>query len=289
MTDESKSLEQGGAEDEDPRKQLWIRAGMAGGLIALLLGGLAVFDHLSRPPRPDESAVPTRPIAPARVLPDVGRDAPPEVVRAASPEAEAPPAAVPPLPADEEAEAPALPAARTAEVNEPRGGKTERSTRAPEPVRAVARPATPVAAPAAAVPAVADAPARPAVLAPAVPRVAAPAPAVSGETRPPAAAPAPRAPVHTAQAPAVGKPPESVHRAAPATEAGGGYGLPMGVYRTPAEAEALRARLSAEGIPSRLETRVVAGPFPDRGEALAAQARLREKGFTAGELIPFRR
>lgn len=28
--------------DDDPRRQLWIRAGVAGGLIAVLLGGLAL-------------------------------------------------------------------------------------------------------------------------------------------------------------------------------------------------------------------------------------------------------
>ena len=74
-------------EDEDPRRQLWVRAGVAGGLIAVLLGGLAVFDHLSRPPQPEAVVVPTKPIAPAQVtpLPEPGRDAPPDVVRAAAP------------------------------------------------------------------------------------------------------------------------------------------------------------------------------------------------------------
>ena len=90
------------AGDEDPRRQLWIRAGVAGGLIAVLLGGLALFDHLSRPPQPEEVALPTKPIAPAQISDNAGRDAPPDVVRAGevgasdaapavSPEGSAPP------------------------------------------------------------------------------------------------------------------------------------------------------------------------------------------------------
>jgi len=94
-----------------------------------------------------------------------------------------------------------------------------------------------------------------------------------------------------ATAPAITKapvvPPSSPSSAA--GEAQVAYKLQVGGFSTLAQAEALQARLSAEGIASRLETRVVVGPFADRGAALATQGRLREKGFVAGELIPFRR
>ena len=76
---------------------------------------------------------------------------------------------------------------------------------------------------------------------------------------------------------------------APRAAADGAYYLPLGAFPTAEQAEVLRARLSAAGVPSHLETRVLVGPFADRRDALAAQARLREKGFTPGELLPFRR
>ena len=66
MNEERKTAEVEAVGDEDGRRQLWVRAGMAVGLIGLLLGGLAVFDHQSRPPAPEEEVVlPTKPIAPA--------------------------------------------------------------------------------------------------------------------------------------------------------------------------------------------------------------------------------
>lgn len=61
------------------------------------------------------------------------------------------------------------------------------------------------------------------------------------------------------------------------------------MFTSVASAEALRARLAQAGIPSQLETRVVVGPFADRKDALAAQARLREKGIDPGTLQPLGR
>ena len=68
MSEERKTAEVEAVGDEDGRRQLWVRAGMAVGLIGLLLGGLAVFFILAlllivalwkfikrvfrRPPRP---------------------------------------------------------------------------------------------------------------------------------------------------------------------------------------------------------------------------------------------
>lgn len=298
MMQEQNTPDLDSAGEEDPRKQLWIRAGVAIGLISVLLGGLAVFDRLSRPPVQEEVVAPTRPIAPAQVASDAGRDAPPDVLKAGAPGTDAAPGSdVPPLPA--EGSVPPLPGPEKDEgaARGERGGRIAEGTRplvrAPAPGHAAAVPPAqsqaqtpaPVAPQKPAQQAVPQAPAAPAAPAPAVAAVrpaTAPQPLAPAAVTAPPAAKAPAAPA----APAAPSTP-----AAPAAPAEGqaGYALQVGVFATPAQAAALQARLSAEGIPSRLETRVVVGPFADRRDALAAQARLRDKGFSAGELIPFRR
>ena len=275
-------------EDEDPRRQLWVRAGVAGGLIAVLLGGLAVFDHLSRPPQPEAVVVPTKPIAPAQVtpLPEPGRDAPPDVVRAAAPTEPEPQPPVegsstpPPLPTGD------------------KGDRLVERTRKPvEETRPVLRPGSQsvVAAPAAEPARKRDA--APAAVAPAVAPVAqatqprgVAVPSAAPWTASPASTPATAPAAVAAPAPAAAVPaPVAVVKAPVASDAQGGYAVQVGVFGTAAQAEALRSRLSAAGIPAQLETRVVVGPFNDRRDAVAAQARLKDKGFSAGELIPFRR
>lgn len=289
-------LDAGG--EEDPRKQLWIRAGVAIGLISVLLGGLAVFDRLARPPVQEEVVAPTRPIAPAQVASDAGRDAPPDVLKAGAPGTDAAPGSdVPPLLA--EGSVPPLPGPDKDEgpVRGERGGRIAEGTRplvrAPAPGHAAAVPPAQSQAQAPA-PVASQKPAQQVVpQAPAVP--AAPAPAEAAVR--PATAPQPLAPAAVTVPPAAKAPAAPASPAAPSTPAApaapaegqAGYALQVGVFATPAQAAALQARLSAEGIPSRLETRVVVGPFADRRDALAAQARLRDKGFSAGELIPFRR
>lgn len=262
-------------EDEDSRRQLWIRAGVAGGLIALLLGGLAIFDHLSRPPQPEE-VVPTKPIAPAQLTPEPRRqDAPPDVLRAAATEqaAESPP------PVEESAPPPLTAGARDGRLE--RGARFTEGARAAHPSQAhtataaaeVARKAEPhgVASTVPPPPAVASTPS--ATSAPA--NVAPPAPARATSVA------APAAPVASTV------PPASVATAP--VEVRGGYVVQVGSFSNVVQAEALRARLLAEGIAAQLETRVVVGPFPDRRDGLAAQARLRERGYAASDLIPFRR
>lgn len=288
MSEERKTAEADAVGEDDTRRQLWVRAGMAVGLIGLLLGGLAVFDYQSRPPEPDEEvALPTKPIAPAQVAPEPGRDAPPDVLRAG---AEAVPRPVMPA---EEAPAPSLPP----DARPARAERLERPASVAEGVRPPARPAQGVIAPAAPArvetvrkpdePATPAAPQQAAAPAPKnVTATVAPAPAVvqaPAATAPAAVASARTAPAAPAQAAAAGAAP------APRASAEGAYYLPLGAFPTAEQAEVLRARLSAEGVPSHLETRVLVGPFADRRDALAAQARLREKGFTPGELLPFRR
>ena len=283
MSEERKTAEVDAVGEDDTRRQLWVRAGMAVGLIGLLLGGLAVFDYQSRPPEPDEEvALPTKPIAPAQVAPEPGRDAPPDVLRAG---AEAVPSPVVPA---EEAPAPSLlPDARPA-----RAERLERPASVVEGVRPPARPAQGVIAPAAPArvetakkpdePATSAAPQQAAAPAPKS-ATASVAPAPAATQAPAAVAPTRPSPAAPAQAAAAGAAP------APRASAEGAYYLPLGAFPTAEQAEVLRARLSAERMPSHLETRVLVGPFADRRDALAAQARLREKGFTPGELLPFRR
>jgi cell division protein FtsN len=57
-----------------------------------------------------------------------------------------------------------------------------------------------------------------------------------------------------------------------------GFVVQLGLFNTVENAQALRARLEAQGIPVFLETRVVVGPFRDRAEADAAQAKLKALG-----------
>lgn len=275
-------------EDEDPRRQLWVRAGVAGGLIAVLLGGLAVFDHLSRPPQPEAVVVPTKPIAPAQVTaqPEPGRDAPPDVVRAAAP---AEPEPQPP--AEGSSSPPPLPTGD-------KGDRLVERTRKPvEETRPVLRPGSQSLVAAPAVEPARKREAAPAAVAPAVapvaqvtqPRGTAGSSAVPSAATPqstPATAPAA---VSAPSPAAVVAAPVAVVKTPVASDAQGGYAVQVGVFGTAAQAEALRSRLSAAGIPAQLETRVVVGPFNERRDAVAAQNRLQDKGFSAGELIPFRR
>ena len=287
MSEERKTAEVDAVGEEDGRRQLWMRAGMAVGLIGLLLGGLAVFDHQSRPPAPEEEVVlPTKPIAPAQVASEAGRDAPPDVLRAGS---EAAPRPVVPA---EEAPAPSLPP----DTKASRAERLERPAGVIEGTRPPVRPAQGVTAPAA--PGRADSvrkPDEPAVPTAPQPAVAPAAKSATAAVAPaPATAQAPAAVPALRPAPAVSAPAPTVAAAAgsapaPRAAAEGAYYLPLGAFPTAEQAEVLRARLSAAGVPSHLETRVLVGPFADRRDALAAQARLREKGFTPGELLPFRR
>jgi DedD protein len=57
-----------------------------------------------------------------------------------------------------------------------------------------------------------------------------------------------------------------------------GFLLQAGVFSSPQRAEELHAKLTLSGVPSTLETRVQVGPFKTRQEAEAAQERLRQLG-----------
>ncbi len=305
MSEHIRTPEQEPAGDDDARRQLWIRAGVAGGLISLLLGGLALFDHLSRPPQPEEVALPTKPIAPAQITPDAGRDAPPDVVRAGgegavpgdeSPALAAEGSAPPSLP-DAEAGRPDDTSDRLAEGTRPEGAGAAGARPPARPVNAAAT-AVHGDAPRAAVREVM--PAKPSAMVPPTP-AAVVAPVVPPPGRPTLATPvAPSVPqVAAVVAPAaMQKPapqPQSQQPQSPpspqpvAAEAGRGYVLQFGFFSSVASAEEMKARLAQAGVPSQIETRLIVGPFADRKDALAAQTRLREKGVDVGVLLPLGR
>ena len=63
--------------------------------------------------------------------------------------------------------------------------------------------------------------------------------------------------------------------------AGKAYMVQVGVFTSPANAQALQKQLKRAGIESRLETRVQLGPFKDRRDADKALARAKRLGINA--------
>jgi cell division protein FtsN len=232
------------ASDDDQAEQrsaLLRRLVVAGGLIALLIGALAVFDASRRPVAP----------APAEA-PGLSAQAPAPTQDIAAQEAATPPViddvGLPPLPPPAEDEAGAaqvkmedtpLPPLPPAEAAPAAGGS------------AGARPAATRAAPP-----LAEETARPEM---------APLPE---DARPPAR-PEPPAPRPAAAASAYSR------SAAPES----GYVVQVGVFSSLANAQDMQARLTREGIPTRIEARVHVGPFRTRAEADRARQRLRAIGL----------
>lgn len=64
-----------------------------------------------------------------------------------------------------------------------------------------------------------------------------------------------------------------------------GYRLQLGVFNNTANAEELRAKLEAAGIPSYIEARVQAGPFKTQKEADEARRKLKELGLGPGLMV----
>lgn len=62
--------------------------------------------------------------------------------------------------------------------------------------------------------------------------------------------------------------------------------MQAGVFSDPRRAEELHARLTLEGIPATIESRVQVGPFKNREEAEAARSRLKSLGVDAVMLMP---
>ena len=76
--------------------------------------------------------------------------------------------------------------------------------------------------------------------------------------------------------------------AAATTAARGDFFVQVGVFANPGNAEELRAKLKAAGIPTLVETRVQIGPFASRQDATVAQAKLKALGLDGGMVVPAR-
>lgn len=246
-------------DESDMRNMLAKRLAIAGGLVAILLGMLGLFDHFSQPTDEEELPVFTRPVpvvpkkmltqpvTPAEIVPEPSPSALP--AEEAKKPSVAPPAAV---------EMPPPPVVSAAPVTEP----AKQAAPAPRtPARAVpGEGAAPKGEPAA-MPEKTVVPPQP-LPATVRPRVQA------APTQPPATSPS----AATAR----------VIESAPATTTSprlfSGFVLQVGVFTSAARAEELHARLTLSGIPSSIEARVQVGPFKTRQEAAVAQEKLRELG-----------
>jgi cell division protein FtsN len=248
------------------RRQLWVRALVACGLIGVLLGGLAVFDRISRPQDPPDADIPTRPIAPARVQ-EPPKETTPEAIPGSS-EVKVPPAEVAQNQKDAEGKAPAEagPGAPAA--------KGEASATQPAPASAVSS-GTIRKPPQARERVVAE------------PEGTAPIPIARSE------AATPRGEVAEETRPVGRKGPRTDPEAEAPRSSGAssvltrGFGVHMGIFADMLRAEELRERLARAGIPARVEVRVVVGPYAERREAQQAQEQLKARGFTPGSVVPF--
>jgi DedD protein len=249
------------------RAQLARRLAVAGTLVAVLLGVLALFDRFSQPAEEEEVTVYTRPVpvAPPKMLTQPVTPVEPQETlpaEAAATESTEPVTAgaseTPPPP-----EVAATPSQPVRQPSAPATTKSEARNVAPtEPEVVPEMTAPPQLLPAAPTP-------RPAQAAPTV-RPSAPA------TPSAAPSPSPSARVLTTT-PAAARPSASETPAAPRLFSG--FVLQAGVFASAQRAEELHARLTLNGVPSQIEARVQVGPFRTRREAAAAQAKLRELGI----------
>lgn len=234
-------------EMSDVRNQMVRRLAVAGVLVAVLLGVLAFFDHLSK--TPDEPALPVFtepvPVGPRKIQIQPAIPAAPET--APTPPVVAEPSTAEPPPPAPQAEPTSSPAA----VEPPQ--KTPRA----------AAQAT-VTAPAKRPQVLPEPPPRPVI--PAVPEVSA-APPIAPPEREQTQMQAPSARI--VERTTVNPPPRLFS----------GFVLQAGVFASAERAEELHAKLALSGLPSSVETRVQVGPFKSRQEAERAQEKLRELGI----------
>lgn len=74
--------------------------------------------------------------------------------------------------------------------------------------------------------------------------------------------------------------------AKPTPETGKAYVVQIGVFMSPANAQALQQQMLKAGIPAHTETRVQLGPFQDRREAETALTKVRKLGVNAVLVVP---
>ena len=237
------------AEPGDLRGQLFKRLAVAGALVAILLGILAVFDRLVTTPEESDEPVFSKPVPvqPKKMLTQPVTPAPalPE------PEVQAVQPSPPPPPQIEE-----QPVAQPVDEKPKASPENHPVNNAPVPKVAANRPAKVITPTEKAVPPViAEATAPPVIAPEAV--VSSPAPIAS-------TAPAVRA---------------SEPTASPVRRLFSGFVVQAGVFSSAQRAEELQAQLQLSGVPATLEARVQVGPFKTRQEAEAAQEKLKKMGI----------
>jgi DedD protein len=241
-------------EQPDLKRKLAWRMGFAGLMIVALLVTLAVFDHLNAPDEaePSEPRFTERVPVPKKEItqPVKQADATPEASKDAQKAAEPESSAAPVDKSLPPVEAPARPEVFAQPVLPQAAPRGEPRTAQPGRQVSPAQQA-PVATQ--------TAPARPVEARPVA------EPAVAARTQEPV--------VVTRQAPA---PPRLFS----------GFALQAGVFSDSRLAEELHAKLTLNGIPSTLETRVQVGPFKTREEAEIARVKMNELGIDAVMLPP---
>lgn len=238
------------SDEEALKKRLIRRMAVAGVLIVILLGGLAVFDALNEQPVTEKTA-------------------------ALPPKEPEPPAEEPK--AEEKPEAPAEEKAAEKEA-EDKETKVEAAADAKAEPERTATPTTSVPGGKAGRPLTPPAHARPATVRPSEP--------VAGGQRPdPARALAGRKPAEGA----VARHAPASRPLSQAGDANRTFVLQLGVFNNVANAEELRAKLEQNGIPSQIEARVQLGPFQTRQEAETMREKLRALGMETGLLMAVRK
>ena len=83
--------------------------------------------------------------------------------------------------------------------------------------------------------------------------------------------------------------PTASRPSAQATESSRHFQLQMGVFNNLANAEELKTRLEAAGVPAHIEARVQVGPFASRREAEQAREKLKSLGMEPGLIVAARK
>jgi DedD protein len=262
MAEKSSAAEPKAMPPELKRKLAW-RMAIAGSMIVVLLGALALFDRINAPDEEDDTPRFTAPVPTAKT----------EVTQpvTSTPIADAAPAN---NSQDNAPEKPAEPEASAAPVAPVAAEKPARPDVA-------AQPGLPRSAGAHGAPAASEKTARSNAM-PASTPASTPAAAAAG--RSPAAPAAASVGGSAGIAAATASQPQA--SAVPPPRLANGYALQAGVFADLRRAEELHALLTLNGIPSTLEARVQAGPFRTRAEADAARDKLKSLGVDSVLLPP---
>jgi DedD protein len=251
------------AETGELRGQLVKRLAVAGALVAVLLGVLALFDQLSSQNDEFDAPTYTKPVPVQAKKPVTQAVTPIEAQPAEPPPAEKP---EPPPPPEPVATTPVLEPAVPARSKAPPPPKPP----APGVAKGVNGAGANSASPAS--------PASPAsstshTAANATGRGAPPSARIREETVAPAISSQPAAANATPSVQVVDTSSSPVRRLF------SGFVVQAGVFSSAQRAEELQAQLTLNGVPATLEARVQVGPFKTRQEAEAAQEKLRKMGI----------